>query len=83
MPSFIVKAMDKCAKGDILDKLWLDRVSVEKAIKGGLDLTKGTRVTVKVKVGKRRKLIKAYITRETEVCCNLHHGQFIGYIAER
>lgn len=76
MTTFFVKAEGVYDKGTILDELWLESSSVKKAMEKGLK--NGQRVTVKVKVGKRRKLVKAYFTAEYVRCCD-DHNEFMGY----
>lgn len=81
MTTVFIKAQGYYPKGQKPSEVWLDKSSVSKAM--GTGLREGQKITVKVKVGKKRKLFKAYFIVEREQCCSDHSSYIMGYRAER
>jgi len=80
--TIFVKATDTYEKGTKPNRMYLDRDSVSKAIESGAK--EGDRVTVKVRVGKRRKLVRAYLVGQRDTCCDEHaRGAPYYFLAER
>ncbi len=79
----IIKASDKFPKGTIVKgRISLSHDSVLRAMNVH-KAQAGDRVSIKVKVGKHKKLLKAYLMAEYEQCCDEHSHIVIGYYADR
>jgi hypothetical protein len=76
-------------KGQVYGACWgprptkvdLDFQDVQKALAAGVSL--GDKVSVRVKVGKRRRLFKARLRAYVDRCCAEHANTPYAYFAER